>query len=227
MIDLSAGRMQLRFRVLMPALVLLATTAPLLAQKPWRQPPASEYVKILDDPHRIERMNPPEVVRTLGLKPGAIVADIGSGSGLFTRPMAQAVRPGGTVYAVDIDKELLAHVARTASEQGIHNIKTVLGENDSPTLAPASLDLALLCDTLHHIEHRATYLANLKPCLKPGGRLVIIDFSDGWPTGHESLQFTLADLDAWTTAAGYVKVAEYNFIEGNFFRIYKVKTGAE
>jgi arsenite methyltransferase len=196
---------------------------PASAQTAYRQPNAGEYIKILDDPHRIEHLKPLEIIRTIGLKPGYAVADIGSGSGLFTRPMAEAVAPGGMVYAVDIDKDLLSHVKKTAEAEGISNITAVLAPEDSPSLPAESLDVAFICDTLHHIAKRQTYLTNLKPCFKPGGRLVIIDFSDGWPAGHEPLRFSLEDLDSWTTAAGYRKTAEFDTIEGNFFRVYEVR----
>jgi len=194
-----------------------------LAQVPYRQPVARDYIKILEDPHRIERLNPAEIILKLGLKPGDVVADIGSGSGLFTRPMAQAVQPGGKVYAVDIDKDLLAHVAATAKQMGIAGITTILAPEDSPSLPPQSLDLALICDTLHHIAQRQAYLVNLRKCLKPEGRLVVIDFSTGWPAGHESMRFSMAEFDGWIDAAGFVKAAEFEEIEGNFFRIYRIR----
>jgi len=192
-----------------------------IAQVQYRQPAAPEYIKLLEDPHRIDRLKPAEIIAKIGLAPGLIVADIGSGSGLFTRPMARAVTPGGKVFAVDIDKDLLRHVAETAAGEHISNITTVLAPEDSPALPPDSLDVAVICDTLHHISKRQAYLVNLKKCLKPNGRLVIIDFSDGWPAGHESLHFSIAELDSWTAAANLVKVAEYDTIEGNFFRIYR------
>jgi ubiquinone/menaquinone biosynthesis C-methylase UbiE len=229
---LNDGRAaRLQRRTLMLAFGALLAAAASTAQEPKRrpeapkytQPEANEYIKILEDPHRIERLKPVEIIRTLAVKPGDIVADIGSGSGLFTRPMARAVSPGGRVYAVDIDAALLQHVRTTAAAEGITNITTVQAPPDSPSLQPASLDLALICDTLHHIEKRQLYLTNLKKCIKPGGRVAILDFLDGWPENHESMKFSLEDLDRWTAAAGYVKVAEHASVEGNFFRIYDVK----
>jgi len=201
--------------------LILAAHAP--AQGTYHQPAAPEYIKILDDPHRIDHLKPAEIIGRIGFAPGNVAADIGSGSGLFTRLIARAVAPDGKVYAVDIDKDLLGHVAATAAKEGIKNITPVLSPEDSPALPPHCLDVALICDTLHHIAKRETYLVNLKHCLKPDGRLVIIDFSDGWPAGHEPLRFSLSDLDEWTGAAGYVKVAEYNTIEGNFFRVYRIR----
>jgi ubiquinone/menaquinone biosynthesis C-methylase UbiE len=205
-------------------LVLFAFIAGVIAMPAqYRQPKAADYIKILEDPHRIDRLMPPEIIRKIGFKPGQVVADIGSGSGLFTRPMARAVEPSGKVYAVDIDRDLLAHVARTAADQGIRNITTVLAPEDSPSLPKGSLDVALICDTLHHIAQRQVYLQNLRECLKPDGRLVIIDFSTGWPAGHESLHFTMEELAGWIRDAGYVKVSEFEDIEGNFFHIYKLR----
>lgn len=210
-------------RVVLACVLIAGVCTAAWSQGTYRQPEAKEYIKILEDPHRIDRLRPAEIIRNIGLKPGDTVADIGSGSGLFTRAMARAVTPGGKVYAVDIDKDLLAHVAKVAEKEGIANITTVLAPEDSSSLPSGSLDVALICDTLHHIARRQVYLSNLKPCFKPGGRLVIIDFSDGWPAGHESMRFGISELEGWTRAAGYQKVAEYDSIEGNFFRIYKVR----
>jgi ubiquinone/menaquinone biosynthesis C-methylase UbiE len=210
-------------RVAIAFIALLIVTTYTPAQAPYHQPAAPEYIKILEDPHRIDHLKPAEIVEKIGFVPGNVAADIGSGSGLFTRLIARAVAPGGKVYAVDIDKDLLGHIAETAAREGITNITPVLAPEDSPSLPPRCLDVALICDTLHHIAKRQTYLVNLKSCLKADGRLVIIDFSDGWPSGHEPLRFSLAELDGWTGAAGYEKVAEYNTIEGNFFRVYRIR----
>ncbi len=79
-----------------------------------------------------------------------------------------------------------------------------------------------MCDTLHHIGRRQLYLTNLKKCIKPGGRFAIIDFLDEWPENHQSMKFSLEDLDRWASAAGFVKAEEYHSVQGNFFRIYKV-----
>jgi ubiquinone/menaquinone biosynthesis C-methylase UbiE len=199
--------------------------APLLGwpQAQYVQPPAKEYIPLLEDPHRVGRLQPDRIIAALALKPGDVVADIGSGSGLFTRPLARQILPGGWVYAVDIDPELLEHVAKASREQGIANFSTILGRRDSPGLPPRSVDLVFICDTLHHIQSRQAYLANLKPLLKPGGRLAILDFEKNWPAGHESLRFSLQDLERWTAAAGYRKVEEHGFVPDNFFHVYMTR----
>src|SRR5438128_4333794 len=94
------------------------------------QRPAKEYIASMDRPDRILKID--EVIAKLQLKPGDIVADIGSGSGTFSIPMAKAIAPNGILYAVDIDQAMLDHVAARAREAGVTNLRTVLGDYDDP-----------------------------------------------------------------------------------------------
>jgi ubiquinone/menaquinone biosynthesis C-methylase UbiE len=117
-----------------------------------------------------------DILDELSLKPGMAVADIGAGSGLISRLIAQRVGAQGTVYAVDIAKNMVDYIAKTASEQGLTNLKPVLGDPKSPKLAPASVDRICIVDAYHHFEFPAEMLADLKKALKPDGMLVLIDF---------------------------------------------------
>lgn len=117
-----------------------------------------------------------EILDAMGLKPGMDVADIGAGSGLISRLIAQRVAPGGTVYAVDISKNMVDHIAKTAQEEKITNIKAVLGDPRSPKLAPNSVDVACIVDAYHHFEYPAEMLAEIKKSLRPNGMLMLIDF---------------------------------------------------
>ena len=118
-----------------------------------------------------------EVVRAVGLRPGEVVADIGAGTGLFTRLFAEQVGPKGTVYAVDIGPAFLKHIAEQAKRLGQDRVvKTVLSTQDSSNLPPHSIDVAFICDTYHHFEHPGRILGSIHRALKPGGRLVIVDF---------------------------------------------------
>ena len=121
----------------------------------------------------------------LDLKPGMVVADIGAGSGLFSRPLAKAVAPAGKVYAVDIQQDLLDHINQRDKEENIRNIQTVLGEFDDPKLPAKDVDLAFINDVLHHIQHRAVYLKALGTYVKPSGRIAIIEMDKNDPkTSH-------------------------------------------
>jgi predicted methyltransferase len=108
-----------------------------------------------------------EVLDAMGLKPGMDVADIGAGSGLFSRLIAGRVGPGGTVYAVDIAKNMIDHIP---------NLKAVLGEPHSPKLAANSVDVVCIIDSYHHFEYPADMLAEISKAIRPDGVLVLIDF---------------------------------------------------
>jgi ubiquinone/menaquinone biosynthesis C-methylase UbiE len=115
-----------------------------------------------------------EVLDAMHLKPGMTVADIGAGSGLIARLMAQRVTPGGTVYAVDISKSMIDHIEKTARD--IPNLKAVLGDPRTPKLEPNSLDLVSIIDSYHHFEYPQDMLREIKKALRPEGFLVLIDF---------------------------------------------------
>ena len=124
---------------------------------------------MLEDPSRDEWQKPHNVVMALGLKPTDTVADIGAGTGYFARRFALHA---GKVYAVDIDEKLLA----AARIKAPANLETVLATPDAPRLPQQSTDVIFFCDVLHHIENRPAYYAKLAKVLKPGGRIVVIDF---------------------------------------------------
>ena len=135
-----------------------------------RHPPStSEYAKVLEDPSRDEWQKPDDVVAALDLKPTTAIADIGAGTGYFARRFAQHA---GKVYAVDIDKELLAIARKNAPS----NLQTILAAPDDPRLPAASIDVVFFCDVLHHIDNRPAYYAKLARALKLDGKIVIVDF---------------------------------------------------
>jgi len=148
---------------------ILAATA--LGQVPHQHhPPSSEeYAKVLEDPSRDEWQKPHDVVMALNLKPTDTIADIGAGTGYFAR---RFTHHAGKVYAVDIDQKLLAIAGKDAPA----NLKTVLSAPDDPRLPEGSVDVIFFCDVLHHIENRAAYYPKLVKALKPGGRIVVIEF---------------------------------------------------
>jgi arsenite methyltransferase len=207
--------------VLAAAVLVLA---PLYAHTQQRPPSPQQdpegYAKFLEGAERVSRMQVPRVIETLGVKPGMKAADLGSGSGLFTRPIAKAAAPGGVVYAIDINDALLTIVDRSAKEQKIDNIRTVLGSADDPKL-PEPVDVILICDTLHHIENRPQYLKGLAKYLRPGGRVAIIDFSKDWPVGHEAMAYPLESLDGWMRDAGFTRVSAHDYLDNSFFVIWR------
>jgi ubiquinone/menaquinone biosynthesis C-methylase UbiE len=137
--------------------------------------PAAEWIPHLEDPQRVAGLKIDQVIQIIGIQPGMVIADIGSGSGVFTRPFAKAVGPTGKAIAVDIDPALLSYVSESAAKQGIKNIETHLAPIDDAKLSGPIVDVAFFHDVLHHIEHRELYMKNLAQYIKPGGRIVIIE----------------------------------------------------
>ena len=117
-----------------------------------------------------------EIVRALGLKPGMAVADVGAGTGLFTRLMADVVGPRGKVYAVDVSKGFLDYIASQAKSRGQQQIVTIQGTQDSTNLPPGSVDLVFLCDVYHHLEQHEKILASIHRALRVHGVLVLVEF---------------------------------------------------
>jgi arsenite methyltransferase len=174
---------------------------------------AEEWEKTLESPNRTATQKVAEVLSDLSLKPGMIVADIGAGSGFFSRPLAKAVAPGGKVYAVDIQQGLLDYINKRDTEENIRNVQTVLGEFDDPKLPVRNVDLAFINDVLHHIEHRAVYLKALGTYMKPAGRIAIIEMNKDDPnTGHKNQPELLVgreEIVGWMSDAGFKLVEEH------------------
>jgi ubiquinone/menaquinone biosynthesis C-methylase UbiE len=175
------------------------------------------YIDHMESEGRLERLQVDRVVETLRLATGSVVADIGAGSGLFTRAMATEVAPG-VVYAVDINENLLEHIERTANEAGLTNVKTVLSSERDSRL-PEPIDLAFICDVLHLMDDPELYLKGLHAHVRPGGRVAIISFIRNWPPMVK--QFTAEELENWMKRAGFALVERHDFIVDQYLVIYQ------
>ena len=169
------------------------------------------------------------IVSALGLQPGATVADIGAGTGLFTLLFARAVGPTGRVYAVDIAQTFLDGIMERTRDYHVANVVGVLGTREDTGLEEASIDLAFVCDTYHHFEYPKAMLASIARALRPGGELVVIDYrrtpglSSPWVQGHVRAGQEQASEEI--VAAGFAPVAEETFLRDNWFlRFRKVDT---
>jgi len=183
---------------------------------------ADEWIASLETPARVQSLKIAEVLRKLALKPGMIVADIGAGTGVFSLEFSRSIKPGGKVYAVEVDEKLIDHITSSATEQGIVNLEGVYGDYDDPSL-PVEIDFAFLNDVLHHIAHRDVYLKNLAGYLKPGGRVAVIDFKPGQGdhSRDPALQVSLEQTTAWMTAAGLKPLETINdLFPDRWFVIY-------
>ena len=180
---------------------------------------AKQWIDRLERKDRVAELKIDQVVTHLDLKPGDIIADIGAGTGVFSRPFARAVAPSGKALAVEVDRQLVDHIAHRAKEESISNLQAVLGEFDDPKLPIRNLDIAFFHNVIHHIEHRGLYVKNLIGYLKPTGRVVVIDQIDGHQDDPKQ-QITLDMVKEWMNAAGLKMVQEIDLYENKFFVVF-------
>lgn len=130
----------------------------------------------LDRPEREAEEAPSMLLKALKLKPGMSIADIGAGSGYLTFPMAQQVGPTGKVYAEEIQQEMLDIIRKRARERNVKNVSLVLGTITDTKLPEKSVDLILLVDVYHEFDHPYEMTKSMVRALKPGGRLVFVEY---------------------------------------------------
>jgi predicted methyltransferase len=175
-----------------------------------------------EGPGRDGWQKPDEVVHALALPAGARVADLGSGGGYFTFRLADAVGPTGRVFAVDVDKDLLEYVAEEAKERGYANVEGIEAAFDDPRLPADGVDLLFTCNTYHHLKDRTSYFERLKPRLRPGGRIAVVEHSPGgWLMGSHATGTDV--IRGELEAAGYRLVAQHDFLPRQSFLVFAVR----
>jgi ubiquinone/menaquinone biosynthesis C-methylase UbiE len=151
------------------------------------------------------------VLDVLALEPGMDVADIGAGSGLYSRLIAERIGPTGTVYAVDIAANLVNHIAESANAMGLDNVQAIVGDAKSPKLLEHSVDLAFIADSYHHFEYPREMLQGIKKALRPDGVLILIDWERIEGVSHP---FILAMVRAGkATFTGEFRNAGFELVE--------------
>lgn len=159
----------------------------------------------LDRWEREREERPSRAVTALDLKPGAVVADVGAGSGYYTERLARQVGPAGKVYATDIQPEMLRLLERRVKNAKLTNVQTVLGTEDDPRLPRGAIDLVLMVDVYHELQRPQVMLRRLREALAPGGRLVLIEFRKEDPTVpiREEHKMSVAGAKLELEAEGY------------------------
>jgi SAM-dependent methyltransferase len=172
-------------RISWAGVMLLGLAAGLAAQTPGVHPisgrrfaPVMGYqgAEWLERYERDDEEAPDVALRVLNIAKGASVADIGAGSGYITEKLAARVGPTGMVFANDVQPQMLAMLARRLEKKRISNVTLVQGTIDDPKLAPASVDLELMVDVYHEFSQPQAMLRRLRDALKPGGRLVLLEY---------------------------------------------------
>jgi ubiquinone/menaquinone biosynthesis C-methylase UbiE len=181
---------------------------------------AEKWAHVFDDPKRDDWQKPHEVIQALALKPDAVIADIGSGTGYFAVRLSNMV-PKGRVYGVDVEPDMVKYLAERAKREKRVNVVALAGAPDDPRL-PEKADLILLVDVFHHIDERERYFRKLKGYLKPGGRVAIIDFRLDSPEGPPPAARIAPDkVSAELKAAGYTLAKEHGFLPNQYFLVFE------
>jgi ubiquinone/menaquinone biosynthesis C-methylase UbiE len=207
-------------------LVLLAATASAFAGEPnpphYSSVPASpdgigkvymgrEIAKVmtyhgaewLERAERVREERPDLVLAALEVKPGVTVADIGAGTGYYSRRIAGIVGGSGTVFAVEIQPEMLRLLQGELAIRNVTNVKPVLGTETDPRLPPDTIDLALMVDVYHELEYPYEMLVGIVRALKPGGHLVFVEFKGDDPRVPIKKLHTMSEQQVRKEAAAH------------------------
>jgi SAM-dependent methyltransferase len=171
-------------------------------------PETEKYIEFLERPDRARWQRPDEVVAALHLAGTETVSDVGAGSGYFTFRFARAL-PRGKVIAIDVDPEMVRHVHHKVLSEKITNVDAVLADPKDPTVSAAA-DVVFVCDVIHHVDGREAWLRRMFAQMKPGARLVVVEFKEGeLPEGPpEAVKIPKAQLTAMLRDAGFLLKAD-------------------
>jgi len=211
------------------AVLAVTTCVGLLAAPAHAQSPAThqhsfsgaeQWAHVFDDPKRDAWQMPHEVIQALALKPDAVIADIGAGTGYFAVRFANMV-PQGRVYGVDIEPDMVKYLAERAKREKRDNVVAIAGAPDDPKL-PEKADLILMVDVFHHIDDRARYFRKLRASLKPGGRIAVIDFRQDSPEGPpKAARIAPERVIAELKDAGYSLAKQHRFLPKQYFLVFQ------
>ncbi len=180
----------------------------------------------LEREDRAETEKPEIVLKTMNLKDGDVVADLGAGTGFYTRRLARAVAPSGKVWANDIQPEMLDRLKELSAKEGIGNIVTVVGTETDPKLPKGTFDWILLVDVYHELQQPEPMLAKIREALKPGGRVALVEYrAEGDTAKHidAAHKMTVEQVLAEWVPAGFVHVETIEELPTQHLFVFSVK----
>ena len=185
------------------------------------------YVKLFEIESREVYLNRDKILDACDIGKGDRVADIGAGTGLFTRMFSKAVGNKGWVYAVDIAPRFIQHINKEATKSKLNNITGVLCAENSINLPPNSVDVVFICDTYHHFEYPKSTLASIHRALKKGGHMIVIDFeripgkTRAWTMNHVRAGKGVFSAEIKDAGFELVKEEEIDGFKENYFLKFK------
>src|ERR1700739_99032 len=217
-------------RVIILALYFLSNVASCVSQNPAPAAPEQQRktsepytgdLSIFESPGRGARLQITRVMDILGITPGKSVADIGAGSGWFTVRAAKRVGGRGVVYAIDINPEAIRYITQRGEKEKLQNIKTILSKPNDPLLPPNSVDAVLLLKTYHEGARPVEVLRNLRPPLRPGGNVGVIDRNGNGEDHGVGSDVVIHEAQQ----AGYRLSGQYDFVKADkmdYFLVFTV-----
>ncbi|MBI2087120.1 MAG: class I SAM-dependent methyltransferase [Deltaproteobacteria bacterium] len=178
------------------------------------------WSQILEGSGRDQWQKPDEVIKNLKLKPGDVIADIGAGTGYFTRRFAVAGGPQGKAVGLETEAAMVEHMRQEARRLNLTNYEAHLVKPDDPGLGPQSVDIIFFSNVYHHISNRVEYFRKLAKSLKPNGRIVIVDFyRKPLPVGPRPLEQKVSEetIIKELGQAGYRLIRSLNFLPYQYF----------
>lgn len=186
----------------------------------------SLILKILNKEASSAESKPAEIIASLNIREGDIIADIGSGGGYFTLALAGKAGKTGRVYAVDVKPKFLDFIRRMAVREGLDTISYILGEGDEMNLPEAGLDLVFARNVFHHLPEPGDYFRTIKKYVKPGGKVAIIDHKP--KSGFSFIALFKHHTPGETVVremekAGYSLMRSFDFLPDQTFTLFYVK----
>ena len=218
----------MRYFLLLQLTLLLSTAAIALEQnvnpninKPLLDPDYGTWLQRFERPGREIYDLREVIVKAANIEKGMDIADIGAGTGLFTRLFASTVAPQGKVYAVDIAENFIDEIVSQAEADGMNNVIGIVNSQKETGLKAGSIDLAFVCDTYHHFEYPRTMLRSMFHALRKGGSLIVIDFrkikgvSSNWVMSHTraNRETVIREIES----EGFVLTEDRDFMKTNFY----------
>ena len=192
----------------------------------FQNPDVAQYVERFEREGREVFDQRNKIIEACEIESGMVIADVGAGTGLFTRLLSAATGEEGVVYAVDIADNFVEHIEAQAKKDGVTNIEGVVCKPDFVNLPPGSVDMAFVCDTYHHFEFPYKTMTSIRRALKPEGKLVLVEFSrvegrsSDWILGH-----VRAGQEVFTKevkACGFAQVKEIKgFFKQSYMLVFK------